>query len=393
MAGGDEERRRRRARLLRQAAEDLEQSLERAEQSIDDSGAGGGGAGGGAGGGGAGRGIKIIVKVFDEQMRPLDGATVKVLGFTGAATVTDNMHEFVEVPAPHEWVIVCELGGYQSQHKKLKVKLGPAPSVIIFALSKAEARRVEMGASYISGKVKDSKGEPINGVRVRIKGTGKTAETDDDGKYNISISEGLEGSYRVIASKPGSDYLLQRRTVKFKKGSPISADFELKKKKEEEGFFGKFDKSMSGPTGLIGPIAGGIILVVLMGNILFFFAFLAWAVHNFIPKPMNWKGIAKKLRHWETELEKETDEKEIKRIEAEVKVLRGEASLMKRGDIDVMGSTGIAFLREFLKILAITLLSIGIITSALPLAVPVGIILLFVVYFLSGGHRHEVKKE
>lgn len=73
-----------------------------------------------------------------------------------------------------------------------------ARHIIITQAEPKKVRSVDLGQKKsVSGRVVDSKGEPLTGVSVRVKGTNNAAVTDIDGNYSITINEGerLEFSY------------------------------------------------------------------------------------------------------------------------------------------------------------------------------------------------------
>ena len=63
----------------------------------------------------------------------------------------------------------------------------PTPSV---SVSNSTIEKVEITAPPVSGKITDSKGEPLVGVSVVIKGTSKGAVTDLEGRFQLDAKEG-----------------------------------------------------------------------------------------------------------------------------------------------------------------------------------------------------------
>ncbi len=66
----------------------------------------------------------------------------------------------------------------------------PTPSVPTVVSTISANEKVEITAPPVSGKITDSKGEPLVGVSVVIKGTSKGAVTDMDGNFQLDAKEG-----------------------------------------------------------------------------------------------------------------------------------------------------------------------------------------------------------
>ncbi|HEY1053494.1 MAG TPA: carboxypeptidase-like regulatory domain-containing protein, partial [Emticicia sp.] len=77
-------------------------------------------------------------------------------------------------------------------------------------------------AGQISGRVTDTKGEPLAGASIRIIGQQISASADGDGRFTLNAPAGthtIEASFISFAS--------QRKTVTVRDGGSTTADFTL----------------------------------------------------------------------------------------------------------------------------------------------------------------------
>jgi len=96
--------------------------------------------------------------------------------------------------------------------------------IFVFSIS---LRASEVSYGVIEGVVKDMKGEPLEGLRVYIKGTDLITKTDSSGRYRIENVPvfGAESSYSLLITKVG--YRQLEKVVIVKANQTIIVDIEF----------------------------------------------------------------------------------------------------------------------------------------------------------------------
>ena len=94
-------------------------------------------------------------------------------------------------------------------------------SFFIFSNLLAYNPNVETGS--ISGKVLDSKQQPIIGASVVLKGTVRGVATNEQGEFTLKNVE--IGTYMLVVSSLGSQ--IQEKTVEILRGQTTVIDFQL----------------------------------------------------------------------------------------------------------------------------------------------------------------------
>lgn len=138
---------------------------------------------------------------------PPNGA-ITVRGFAGA-----DSSGFVELPVPRDGLLLRDLF------------IGPA---VRAQAKSATATSVLRGAASLRGVVRNQSGQPVNGARITLWGTGADAASNASGQYNVSNLP--EGSYtievRALGFQPHrapADLMAQREAVVDLTLSPLIA--------------------------------------------------------------------------------------------------------------------------------------------------------------------------
>lgn len=238
------------------------------------------------------------------------------------------------------------------------------------------------GEGQLSGKVTgDKEGDEngIHGAKVACVGPGGRgkAGTARDGSYIIQNL--TPGVYRVGARARG--YQSSRGLVEIRKGRVTTYDFKLSSKEVKGELKPKRPKWQLA----IGPVVLaiiGLLLASLSGNMFFFFGFVFLGFYFLIP--------ADEVNDLMHHLYKESNLRKRRKYQEELHTLLENRLLFRKLKWRAYRA-GFAHLgmKEFSKFLAIAFFAMGFVTSAIPLAKPVGILLAFVGYFLIGGRREE----
>lgn len=85
-------------------------------------------------------------------------------------------------------------------------------------------RTPQKGLLEIKGNISDTEGNPLAGVSIRIKGSGRGTYSDQQGNYRIT--ELLAQSYTLIVSSMG--YQTQEKLIQLRDDRPVDVDFVLK---------------------------------------------------------------------------------------------------------------------------------------------------------------------
>lgn len=166
-----------------------------------------------------------------------------------------------------------------------------------------------------------------------------------------------------------------------------------KEKKEREAPHGWLNiPSLKSPESFGGKIfrvlaAAGIGLGIsaLLGNMWFVLAFLLWSIYSIIPGPMDIKAVQNRLemlkRNFDKRLKKaatDTERKNLmKRMEVEMGIWKILGELNMR---NVVGGGTIG--KEAARVFGCIFFVLGFVTSAIPSAKPLGLIVAFVTYFM-----------
>jgi hypothetical protein len=155
---------------------------------------------------------------------PMQYVTVTLAGNGFSQSVEtdgDGYYEFSNLAAG-DHKLTYEKEGYQTQ--TMEVSLGEGEALEISTLTMEE---IEQGK--ISGYVLDIKGDPIESVRLRLKGLRtkviKTEASDADGFFEFTDLD--EDTYIITTKKRG--YRKNKKTVKLEGGESKEIEIELRK--------------------------------------------------------------------------------------------------------------------------------------------------------------------
>lgn len=162
--------------------------------------------------------------VYDEDDNPMKGVTVAITGsgYSGSEeTDDDGYYEFRDLSAG-DYTITYKKEGYQTQTAEVTLEEG----------DKKEAETVAMiltESGKIYGYVMNIKGDPIESVRLKLKGIGtkavKRTSTDADGFFEFADLDA--DTYVIFASKKG--YKKTKSTIKLEEGEDKEVEIEMKK--------------------------------------------------------------------------------------------------------------------------------------------------------------------
>lgn len=137
--------------------------------------------------------------VVDSAGRPLEAVEVRLVELNRRAFSMANGSFRFENVGPGRWAIAVRRIGFLPQQQLALVDSGPAltfrliPTVAVLPPLVTAASQLGLG-----GTVVDTAGNAVRGARVRILGTGHSAETDSAGRFWVSVPA---GSYMVAVSK------------------------------------------------------------------------------------------------------------------------------------------------------------------------------------------------
>ena len=163
--------------------------------------------------------------VNDVNDDSLKGVTVSITGtadYSNSTETDDNgYYEFRDLAAG-DYTVTYEKDGYQTQSQDISLvenEVKDLDTITMEVVVKAK----------ISGDVVDVKGEPIENVKLRLKGitTGynSTVSSDADGLFEFNDLEA--DTYVLIAKKKG--YKNAKKTIKLVEGDEQEIEVEMKK--------------------------------------------------------------------------------------------------------------------------------------------------------------------
>ncbi|HHT9138354.1 MAG TPA: S8 family serine peptidase [Candidatus Wunengus sp. YC60] len=168
----------------------------------------------------------VFGTVNDQDNFPLGGVTVTIIGndfLDSIETNEDGYYEFYGL-AVGDYTITYEKDGYQGQTRNISLGAGETLGIETITLE-----LIENGG--ISGYVVNTKGHPIESVKIKLKGittkTLFTTSTDADGFFEFT---GLEAdTYVIIAKKKG--YKRSSKTVILEDGEEKEVQMKLKRQR------------------------------------------------------------------------------------------------------------------------------------------------------------------
>lgn len=162
--------------------------------------------------------------VDDEDENPLKGVTVTIQGADysdSAETDEDGYYEFKDL-AGGEYTLTYEKDGYETQTKDVELEEGETLELETITLE-------EIVKGTIYGYVVDIQGEPIESVKLNLKGikTGTKTKTSSDADGFFEFEDLSADTYIIFAKKKG--YKKGKKTVTLEEGEEIEIEIEMKK--------------------------------------------------------------------------------------------------------------------------------------------------------------------
>lgn len=172
-------------------------------------------------------GASVFAFVTDPDENELEGVVVTINGanYSGETfTDEDGFFQFESVPAG-DYTLTFEFEGYQIQTQSISITEGQTEADLDVIIMEP------IVIASISGSVIDINGEPLESVKVKIRGI-KTlftdvVFTDADGFFEFTDLE--EDTYVIIANKRG--YKRNKQKVKLGEGQQEEVEIVLKKTK------------------------------------------------------------------------------------------------------------------------------------------------------------------
>ena len=172
-------------------------------------------------------GASIFGFVTDPDENELEGVVVTINGanYSGETfTDADGFFQFENVPAG-DYTLTFEFEGYQIQTQSISITEGQTEADLDVIIMEP------IVIASISGSVTDIHGEPLESVKIKIRGI-KTlftdvVFTDADGFFEFTDLE--EDTYVIIANKRG--YKRNKQKVKLGEGQQEELEIVLKKAK------------------------------------------------------------------------------------------------------------------------------------------------------------------
>lgn len=149
------------------------------------------------------------------------GATITKQGLKGSATTAESGAYILQLPSG-SYTLTVEASGYDTETSTVSVSaLGVTTENIGLVTATQPAS--------IFGKVKDKKGNLLQGVTItaKMKTVTKTVTTGNDGSYSIADLEA--GKYKLTADKKG--YKGYKQSITLKTGQDMTLNIQLNKKK------------------------------------------------------------------------------------------------------------------------------------------------------------------
>jgi hypothetical protein len=142
-------------------------------------------------------------------------------------TDTDGYYEFTDLAAD-EYTITYEKDGYQTQTKDISLEEDES-----LDLGTLKMEQTEMGS--ISGYVVDIRGDPIESVKLKLKGiktkTSVIESSDADGFFEFT--DLTADNYVITASR--KKYKTTRKTVTIEEGEATEIEIEMRKTTKRRG--------------------------------------------------------------------------------------------------------------------------------------------------------------
>ena len=162
--------------------------------------------------------------VYDDDENPLKGVTVTIQGTDysdSAETDEDGYYEFNDLAAG-DYTLTYEKEDYQTETKEISLgedEVRELGTVILEEIVKAK----------IYGYVVNIQGNPIESVKLRIKGikTGYTSATASDADGFFEFEDLYADTYIILAKKRG--YKKGKKTVTLEEGEETEIEIEMKK--------------------------------------------------------------------------------------------------------------------------------------------------------------------
>jgi hypothetical protein len=171
-------------------------------------------------------GASVFAFVTDPDENELEGVVVTIDGanYSGETfTDADGFFQFDSVPAG-DYIITFEFEGYQTQTQSISITEGQTEEDLDVITMEPVI------IASISGSVININGDPLESVRVKIRGIktlfSEVVFTDADGFFEFIDLE--EDTYVIIATKKG--YKRNKQKVKLGEGQQEEIEIVLKKK-------------------------------------------------------------------------------------------------------------------------------------------------------------------
>ena len=162
--------------------------------------------------------------VNDDDENPLKGVTVTIQGTDysdSAETDEDGYYEFKDL-AGGEYTLTYEKDDYETQTQTVELEEGKTLELETVTLE-------EIVKGKIYGYVVDIQGEPIESVKLNLKGikTGTKTKTSSDADGFFEFEDLSADTYIIFAKKKG--YKKGKKTVKLDDGEETEIEVEMKK--------------------------------------------------------------------------------------------------------------------------------------------------------------------